>query len=76
MKILDFTVAGLFCFVKGIGPSYADKYETDASKIENECTLDICTCIGPIGLDYRITRVTKDVQMRAFEEQVNISILL
>ena len=65
-----FTVIDLFSFIKGIGPAHADKYEEEAIEIEKECSLNICTCIGPIGLDYRLKGVAKDVQMKTFEEHV------
>ena len=57
--------------ISGVSPQHADEFnDEEKTKIESELKLFECRSIGPIGLDYKLTNITKEQQMLAFEEQV------
>ena len=57
--------------ISGVSPQHANEFsDEEKTKIESELKLSDCRSIGPIGLDYKLTNISKEQQMLAFEEQV------
>ena len=57
--------------ISGISPQHANEYtDEEKSKLESELDYWHCDAIGPIGLDYKLTNITKEQQQLVFEEQV------
>lgn len=62
-------------FTQGIHPHDAKKSTQDALKIIRErCNHEKMVAVGEIGLDYYYDHSPRDIQIKVFEEQLNIAI--
>lgn len=69
----QFRTTNILIYVStGVGPAYANSYNSkEKTRIKNECSN--CQTIGPIGLDFRLRNITREMQLYAFEKQIKIA---
>lgn len=64
---------GKICFSAGLHPDHADS-PGDIDRIERICRHKKCVAVGEIGLDYHYESIGRDIQKKAFEEQLKLSV--